>query len=61
MGDLGIVVPKELSVFKLMREKLVVIGCSNIARCAALHILVQEFVELRILLDVVLVVHDSGL
>lgn len=51
-------IPKELSVFKVMREKLFVISCSDITWSTALHILIQELLKLRILLDIVLVVHD---
>ena len=54
-------VSEELSIFKFMWEKLVVICCSDITWSAALHILIQEFLKLRILLNIILVVHDSWL
>lgn len=54
-------VSKELSVFKFMWEKLVVICSSDITWSATLDILIQEFLKLRILLNIILVVHDSRL
>ena len=52
---------KKLSVFKFMWEKLVIMCITDITWSAALYILVQEFLKLSILLNLILIVHDRWL